>query len=393
MARDRTRRTRRLLVAGSFTLLLGLLLAEGGLRLYFRLAPPPADSRYLPDPEAGYRLRPGPFWEDGRSPDDIVNSFGFRDREPLIPKPDGLYRIVGIGDSFVLGAVPLERNFLRVAEAEAAERFADDSLQVEISMMGLGGYGPENEVGVLRSAALRLSPDLVVLCFYVGNDVTGVLLRGEVLGGELYFTRSSNPLHDLLRRSRLFVLLERTATNFWRLRNLEKERGRPGREEPADPYRPTMYYRLILKKRLPVYESPPSERIERLWRRTESALAEFDRVCASAGVPWILLAIPAEEQVDPRVRARVLESLSVDPAGYDFDAPQRRLRAFADARGIDLIDLLPVFRAATVDPRLYIPNDTHWNEEGNALAGRILADAIIERIRSRPARTTASSGR
>ena len=376
MTADRTRRIRRLLAVGSFTLLLALLLAEGGLRIYFRVAGAPAGSRYLPDPDAGYRLRPGPFWEDDRDPSDIVNSFGFRDREPIVPKPEETVRIVGIGDSFVLGAVPLDENFLRVAESDLSARLSGTERRVEVAMMGLGGYGPENEVGVLRSAALRISPDLVVLCFYVGNDVTGVALRGEVLGGELYFTRSNDPLHDLLRRSRLFVLAERALINAWRLRNLEKQRGRGADEEPVDPFAPTLYYRLIQKKRLPVYETPTAAGTERLWRRAESALAAFDSLCAAAGVPWILLLIPTEEQVDERVRGRVLESLSADTARYDFDAPQRRLRAFAAARGIDALDLLPAFRAAGDEPRLYIPNDTHWNREGNALAGSILADRI-----------------
>ena len=47
---------------------LTLLLAEGALRVYFALAPTPANSTFVPDPDSGYRLRPGPFWEDDRVP-------------------------------------------------------------------------------------------------------------------------------------------------------------------------------------------------------------------------------------------------------------------------------------------------------------------------------------
>jgi hypothetical protein len=391
--------------------MLALAIAEGAVRLYFAVAPAPASSSYVADLDTGYRLRPGPFWEDGRDPADVINSLGFRDRERPREKPPGTFRIVGIGDSFVLGAVPPERNFLRLLEqmwndsiaAASPARARDTSpgrpagsepataapidavlsgpARAEVMLMGLGGYSPENEIGVLRAAALPAGPDLVVLCFYVGNDVTGIGLRGEVLGGELYFVDSPNRLHGLLRRSRLFVVLEKGIVTRWRHANIQRQRERgavTGEGAPEPEAGPTLYYKLIVKKRLPVYARAADRGTERLWTRSEAAIAEFDRLCREADVPWILLLIPGEEQVDAQVRTKLLEAIGADSADYDFDLPQRRLTAFARSRGVRTLDLLPDFRARTASgERLYIPNDTHWNATGNGRAAEALLRAAF----------------
>lgn len=417
-------RATRALLLPVLGILIALVLAEGAVRLYFAVVPAPASSTYVRDPDTGYRFRPGPFWEDNRNPSDIVNSLGFRDREHARAKPPGTYRIVGIGDSFVLGAVPPEQNFLRLLErmwndsietarpsraggpgtspvrawrgsppgpraqaakgqpraSEAPDTVASAFLRAEVLLMGLGGYSPENEVGVLRAAALPSGPDAVVLCFYVGNDVTGIGLRGEVLGGQLYFVDSPNLLHAILRRSRLFVVLEKGIVTRWRKANIQRqrERGAVTGEAAGDTGEgPTMYYKLIVKKRLPVYAREADANMERLWARSEAALLEFDRLCREAAVPWVLLLIPGEEQVDGTVRRRLLAALGADSTRYDFDAPQRRLIAFSRARGIETLDLLPIFRTRSAGGvRLYIPNDTHWNDAGNACAAEVLLTTL-----------------
>lgn len=364
----------RLILFVIMLLVAALVIGEGALRLYFAVAKDPPDSRYVSDPDCGYRLRPGPFWEDGSRPEDIVNSFGFRDREHDLEKPPGVFRIVGIGDSFVLGAVPIEENFLRIAERNLNEVPIANSLATEMIMMGLGGYGPRNELGVLRGTAIGLQPDLVVLCFFIGNDITGIPLQGEVLGGEMYFVRSSNRWHNLLRKSRLFVLTEKVIVTKWRLRNLRDvaEDDDAGKQE--DTSTPTVYYLLIQKKRLPVYERDPEPDMQELWSEAESILREFDRECRQASIPWLLMLIPAEEQVSSDVREKVWDELSVDAGSHDIDAPQRRLIRFARASGIEVLDLLPTFRVRhEAGDRLYIPNDTHWNESGNRLAGEVLS--------------------
>lgn len=410
----------RRLIAGCLGVLVGLLLAEGALRLYLALVPPPPDATYRADEAAGYLLVPDPPAHADLAPDDHVNALGFRDREHEIAKPPGTLRIAGIGDSFVYGSTPeLEDHFLRVAakrlassatasdpsRIEAGHRDGD-SLRVEMILMGLGGYSPEQYPGVLRGHALPLAPDLVILNLYVGNDVTGIPLRGEVWRGRLYHTGSAYPWLNALRRARIFVLAERVARTGLRERLVEiwlgltgagraaRDRPRPPAEQTprgaAEPPAVTTWRAHQQKKDLPVYAIALDRATGRLWRRAEARLDEFDRLCRASGVPWVLHLIPADIQVDPLLRARVLESLRLDPARYDFDSPQRRWAAWAEARGVPVVDPLPAMRAVAVETpsggpaaALYETRDIHWTVRGNRLAGEILGEALAGTCASR----------
>jgi len=364
-----------------------LAAAEGLVRLFHAVAPTPADSPYVPDPDAGFRLRPDLPSANLRHEDERVNSLGFRDREHSVEKPPGTCRILGIGDSFVYGDVRLKDNFLRVTESELADRLSARWPSVEMIMMGLGGYSPENALGVLRSGALDLSPDLVTLNFFVGNDVTGIPTRGRVYRGRQYYIGSSQPVLNVLRKLRIFQLSEtmiRQLGSIVAQRQLGKGQGastevesRNTEEEEAIGSFPWGDFVMIQARRLPVFLSPPHRRTLKLWDEAEGYLLEFDRLCREADVPWILHVIPSEVQVDPEIRRLVLEALSLSEDAYDFDAPQRRLHDFANAHGITIVDPLPELRAQhSPSERLYLPNNTHWNVKGNRIAGEILAAAV-----------------
>ena len=379
--------TRRLL-ALFIVVTVTLVAAEGLVRLFHAVAPTPADSPYIPDPDAGFRLRPDLPSASLRHEDERVNSLGFRDREHSIEKPPGTCRILGIGDSFVYGDVRLKDNFLRVTESELAGRVSGQWPSVEMVMMGLGGYSPENALGVLRSGALDLSPDVVTLNFFVGNDVTGIPTKGRVYRGKLYYIGSSQPVLNVLRKLRLFQLSEKAIRQLGSIvaqqrlskgqdASTEVESGNTEEEEAAIGSFPWGDFVMIQARRLPVFLAPPQRRTLKLWEEAESYLLEFDRLCREADVPWILHVIPSEVQVDPEIRRLVLEALSLPDEAYDFDDPQRRLHGFANAHGITIVDPLPELRAQhSPDDRLYIPNNTHWNVKGNRIAGEILAAAV-----------------
>jgi hypothetical protein len=372
-------------------LTIGCLAAEVALRAFLAVSPDPPGSPYVRDADADYRLRPSP---PGSPPgDDYINSFGFRDREHPRSKLPGTFRILGIGDSFVYGEVPLAENFLRVAERRVTEACGVDSLAAEMVLLGLGGYSPENEVGILRSLGLGLEPDFVVLAFYVGNDVTGIPVRGRIYRGNVYYVGSLDPWENALRQSRLFNFAEKLfrtriqpAVARWRHRSgpvpamgsrASESASSGSRRRAVDPI-----YVKIEKKRLPVYLRAPGRRVRKFWNEAEKHLLDFDALCRRAGVPWLLVLIPAEIQVDEDVRRQVLEGLSAPSDLYDFDFPQARLRAFADANGIAALDLLPAMQTRHRDgSRLYIPNNTHWNEVGNRVAGELIGNQIIEHLR------------
>ncbi|MFT4539586.1 MAG: lysophospholipase L1-like esterase [Planctomycetota bacterium] len=116
-----------------------------------------------------YGLKPG-LKTIFKMADFETNSRGLRDREYALQKPDGVYRIAVIGDSFTMGSgVPIEQVFHSVVETElnrgAGER------QYEVLNFGVGGYGIRDYIGVLQHQLPAYDPDLVLICL-CGNDRT-----------------------------------------------------------------------------------------------------------------------------------------------------------------------------------------------------------------------------
>ncbi len=110
------------------------------------------------DPQLGWALRPMARSVSRATGSRVVyqiNSKGLRDRETPYEKPDGVFRIVLLGDSRAFGmGVPMEKHFARVIEGYFEN--------VEVINMGVNGYGVDQELLFLKSEGFRYQPDLVL---------------------------------------------------------------------------------------------------------------------------------------------------------------------------------------------------------------------------------------
>jgi len=349
-----------------------LLCGEVAARIILPLLPDPPDTPFIRDSDCMYRLQPS---EPGRYPedhDDHVNDLGFRDRNHPPFKPEGRLRVIGLGDSFVYGAVSVRDNFLRVTE-----RTWNDAVgkQMDIMLMGVPGWSTENQLGYLESEGLDLNPDLVLVNFFVENDVTGIPVRTRIIRGNAYPTTSPLPVRNLLRKSQLFVMFE---SLFWR--GMMKKNRNEGAVDPTPEDTPVSdTYLKMVERNLPVYLREPDRRTAKLWDQPIGYLEEIDPVCAAAGVPWLLVLNPGEIQVDPDVRTQALKGLEANPDDYDFESPQRRLLRWSGESHNTVLDLLPPLRREHLaQGRLYVPNDTHWNERGNTVAGETIYFSLLD---------------
>ena len=103
------------------SVIVGLFCAEMALRVVGARF---ASSFYVIDPDLGWTLRPG---AEGDFTEEAVvhvkiNGSGMRDdREYLVEKPAGVYRVAILGDSFAESMqVPLEQTFSKLLERELA---------------------------------------------------------------------------------------------------------------------------------------------------------------------------------------------------------------------------------------------------------------------------------
>src|SRR3989344_5732521 len=100
------------------------------------------------------------------------NSLGLRNPEITKEKPAETKRILFVGDSFTMG--------WGVAEEEAFPRrvetlLKNESLAYKLETINAGytAVGPSSYYLYLKNYAQEVDPDMVVVGFYIGNDVVG----------------------------------------------------------------------------------------------------------------------------------------------------------------------------------------------------------------------------
>jgi hypothetical protein len=154
-----------------------VLLAAGllGAELYLRHAGmfPASDNRSPSQfiDKVGFVFKPGEtvrltngidFWVSEK-----VNSLGFIDSEPALPKPPDTFRIVLVGDSFVEALqVPIAQKLQTLLAADLNRRFPDRKF--DAVALGYSGTGQANQLPFYERNR-DLKPDLVILLF-VSND-------------------------------------------------------------------------------------------------------------------------------------------------------------------------------------------------------------------------------
>jgi hypothetical protein len=131
------------------------------------------------------------------------NTLGLREREFEWNKPNGLYRIVVIGDSFTFGqGIPERDRFTNLLEKKLTEQGSD--YKYEVLNFGRPGTDTLDHVAFLREVAIESRPDFVLLQWYF-NDIEGRDRSGrpKVLPLLPFGTRHS----QLHRSSALYYLI------------------------------------------------------------------------------------------------------------------------------------------------------------------------------------------
>ena len=127
------------------------------------------------------------------------------------------------------------------------------------------------------------------------------------------------------------------------------------------------------------------ERVAQWVRRAakvrDKAKALYEAAARKAGKTPETLAGPATLQpaadLDGLVRQAEGVSIRKRTEALGADLPNRRVAELAARRGVPVIDTTAALRrAAASGERLYLPNDTHRNVRGNAVAGAELALAL-----------------
>ncbi|MGH7288517.1 MAG: SGNH/GDSL hydrolase family protein [Myxococcota bacterium] len=303
-----------------------------------------------PDRPWLYGLRPGAEARL-REPADVrylVNEAGFRDRNHPLQKPEGVFRIVALGDSVTFGyGVEEGESYPKQLEAVFARR--STSPRVEVLNFGVGGYNAYNEATQFADLGPRYEPDLVMVQFCINdlNDPTLHFDRQTRLElGRLPDAAFPNPAQRLPLAEppgpvlRLCLRLRSCARIHGQLAGLDALR-----ESPA-----------VLEGTFAPRDGP--EHVTE-WRWLRARYREIAQTASEAGAGFVVLAFPFEAQL----------------ADAERRSAQHQLEEMGREEGWQTIDLLPAFREAARSQRL-LADAWHPTTTGHRLAAEVVARAL-----------------
>ncbi len=279
-----------------------------------------------------------------------INGQGMRaERDFSYAKPDGVKRVVSLGDSYTIGyEVHLEECFSSILERNLNAA----GMPVEVLNAGVSGFSNAEQLLYLERELMKYDPDLVMLSFY-RNDLADNVRSGlfKLEGGELVEWNDkyvpAGRLGNFLNRNRLFTfaversnlvtVAKREATHFVKSRMTTANQGQVSAEAAAD------------------------DKDQQL----RLAAAIFERMYAllrGRDIPLLLQSIPGRP----------------DEEGVIYDAFP--LQYFDVNRpGITYFSAAEVLRPHAGDRLLHWDSEQHhWTPLSHRLAGETLARLVVE---------------
>lgn len=292
------------------------------------------------------------------------------------------HKVFILGDSFVA-----KRAFGKKLYDELREELTSEP--VEFRNAAAAGMGPYDYALEMKTKGRSFKPDLTVLFYYAGNDLTDIQYHALNQGGLKAFGSRAvrflfwNLYLDHEVRSRLAFLKPR----FFDYADMEKKGVDPELIAQAKGWRLNPWI-LYFSAYHPHYvldnvlmETPENK------KAAETLLRLLDRIHAwnkEQGAQLALVVFPHSTQVN-RFLFPYYEKIRmpIDERTLHSTAPQDLVRDYCAARGIPLLDLLPYFRAEK-DRELYRQNDDHLNDDGNAYAAGLIAEFLRRLLAEAP---------
>ena len=301
---------------------------------------------------------------------------GFRGDGEQPPQAGSFYAI--LGDSFVEARQVPER------QSVAGLLGAGDPASAFINA-GCSAYTTTTSYLLLKSRVLPLKPKAVIF-FFTFNDYRDNFVYG---GGyfrhpDVFSTGAPKSWQPQAGSPGAVALLAQYSAVF---ANLQLALSRP--VIPRGPLETRATLNRFEQSFMAV--NKPTGKLDGVEREvlefTHRGLAEMAALARAGGARFVIFIIPLPTQVGPAewVRGKVLQAGVARDFVERDTTYQERLMDFCRSGNIECIDLLPAFRAAGRERRLFFDYDGHWNAAGNRTAAFEVARAFaIDRSRLAP---------
>lgn len=305
---------------------------------------------FMDDEELVWKLRPNAVDNWGGVTVEI-NGMGYRGPELEYAKPDGVRRILHLGDSVSFGYLlkDYDQAYPVVLENILEQKTGENIQTVNLSV---GGYATWQENILLQREGCKYDPDLVILSFVL-NDVTNMFtlkrFGGSSETGHLELGLSSQN-ERWSYKSGILYLARRIGAKFRFGKEVQKA---------ATMMEARKVYSLI--------ETPDHPDVQAAWKGVFKDLQEIVDYCNGRDTDFLLVIFPFTLQLKN---------------GEQMSIPQQTIIKYAEENNIRYLDILSYFNELMKENGT-IPNDyfldyDHLNPLGNELVAEEIAEYIIE---------------
>jgi len=346
------------------------------------------------DPNLGWKLKPGASggWNGEGASFVQVNSEGLRDREHTKAKPPNTWRVAVLGDSFTEAIhVPVEQTFWSKLERKLGNcQAVKGRKNVEVINFGVQGYGTAQQLIVLRKKVWDYSPDIVILAFFIGNDVINNSPKLEYdryrpffaydASGKLVPDMSFRNLVPIDRNERAVSFVDRMPSlivNNSRIWQVIKKvyLDRKKRELSEN------FTDLSTQN----FKEPQDAAWQEAWRVTEGLIVTMRNEVVQKNADFLLVTIGDAMQVRPegQERKNFIRKNNIQDLFY----PERRLEKLGVREGFRVLNLSEQFQGYTDKYQVCahgfensVPCRGHWNELGHRLASILINRNLCQKL-------------
>ncbi|MFC1497926.1 hypothetical protein ACFLS1_05570 [Verrucomicrobiota bacterium] len=361
------------------------LIAEIIIRKYFPTIPEGGHHKIFVQhhPVLGWSKKPdfaGKHVTSEYSITEQINSRGIRGPEYSYTKKTNERRIIILGDSFAEGyTVQFQDLFSEVLKKELNS--TSSNITYETINMGTAGYSTDQELLCFTEEGKRYSPDITVILFYY-NDVwlnnQTKYWRGQkpvfrYREGKLIAENIPAPPPEINTWSKIqgWIYEKFYVFRFIHDRSASIRKGVP---ENSDRHASNIPLTVtVLKKET-------NEKANEAWRITEGLLELFAKETDNAGSKLLVVYVPMREAIHSEDWRKTLKTYNIKEENWDVNLPLERVETICRNKNIPFCDLTQPFKekALNSQTRLYYKIDRHWNKEGHALTGKVIAKKILQ---------------
>lgn len=300
------------------------------------------------------------------------NSLGLRDREIQVPKPEGVYRIVVLGDS-ITAALEVGDEEVYTEILEASLNTPPSTTRFEVVNAGVSGFGQGDQLRMLKHLGEKVRPDWVLVQMSPINDLSENLFCRwyRIEQGKIVTLAEIPP--GLAVRFEEWLGRHSQLAQWVRVRLHQMFGGRAEHFQQIETHKRT-YHDFL-------YGAGGSEQdFEEDWKTTFAYLDALHIRSGELGAGFGVMIRP----LDP------------DAAGTRNDPyPTNLILEHCRNNGIPCLDLTPTFRERAKGDihRFRFVDDSHWRPEGHQWAAGALDRFLTPQIKPPPPSAVPSQNR